>query len=104
MLTLTVPGVWAQRADYSKLSAWLRGVVMEQTAISRQQSALGLGGRVSAGDGRMLTAFVSAEGCMDSVFNVCSCRELARYGNLYVVALPVGNVPALSRHQSVRRI
>ena len=104
VLTLTVPGVWAQRADYSKLSAWLRGVVMEQTEISRQQSALGLGGRVSAGDGRMLTAFVSAEGCMDSVFDVCSCRELARYGNLYVVALPVGNVPALSRHQSVRRI
>ena len=103
-LSLMVSGLTAQRADYSKLSSWLRSMAMEQAVGSRQQAAVRAGGGMPAVDGRMLTAFVRADGSMDSVFSVCSCRELARYGDLYVVALPVGNVPALSCHPSVRRI
>ena len=77
-LSLMVSGLTAQRADYSKLSSWLRSMAMEQAVGSRQQAAVRAVGGMPAVDGRMLTAFVRADGSMDSVFSVCSCRELAR--------------------------
>ena len=69
-LSLMVSGLTAQRADYSKLSSWLRSMAMEQAVGSRQPSAVRAGGGMPAVDGRMRTAFVSAEGTMDTGYSV----------------------------------
>lgn len=52
----------------------------------------------------MLTAFVRAEGNVDSLFSANGCQQLLSCGDIYIVAMPISNIAALSQNSQVSRI
>lgn len=83
-------------AGFSKMSALVRRAAVENR---------GSRGAVSAtGRRRELCAFVRVDGSADSVFSAHGCRALARFGDIYIASVPLGELRALSLCGEVRRI
>lgn len=102
----------AQRASLSKLSPWVRSIVAEQRlstvmqkskAFSNSQT-MHVADAYSALPSPMLTAFVRAEGNVDSLFCANGCQLLLRCGDIYIVAMPICNIAPLSLSSQVSRI
>lgn len=108
-------------ADYSKMSSLVRRAAMEQRGIGSDSA---LSGRAERGDSafrfsrrsgavasaggrhRELCAFVLVDGAADadSVFAAHNSRPLARFGNIHIVSVPLGELRSLSVCRDVSRI
>lgn len=101
ILTLISFRLPAQKADYGKMSAWVRCLVTEQVALSRKKA---VSADKTSASSPMLTAFVRTEGCTDSLFRACGCKVLLSKGDLHIIALPLTNIARLSLHPCIKRI
>ena len=102
MLLMTViSGTQAQRADYSKMSSWLRQLTLEQQSRMR---------RAPAARQQEVCAFVRISTDVDGVttpeevLQNMGCRTLAQVGNIAIASIPLRALPALSKHPRVERI
>lgn len=101
---------FAQRAALGKLSPWVRSIVAEQRLSASVQKSNGKSfakNKVVANSispSPMLTAFVRAEGNVDSLFSANGCQQLLSCGDIYIVAMPISNIAALSQNSQVSRI
>ena len=100
---VTLAGV-AQRADYHKMSRYVRQVAVDyqKAAVDQRQY------RVTRGffdNGRTLTAFVCIRNEeADAVLDRHCCRKLAQWGDICIVSIPLGELEALAKESVVRRI
>ncbi len=83
-------------ADYSKMSSFVRRAAMENRTSLRAPSV--------AGHKRELCAFVRVSGDADSIFHAHGCRSLARFGDIHIASVPLGELRALSLCRNVSRI
>lgn len=101
---------FAQRAALGKLSSWVRSIVAEQRLSASVQKSNGKSFAKNKVDANsispspMLTAFVRAEGNVDSLFSANGCQQLLSCGDIYIVAMPISNIAALSQNSQVSRI
>lgn len=88
--------MYAQRARFDKMSPFVREAMT--SALATRQLTRG------QADDRILTAFVRIEGKTADVLQKNGCKELARVGNISIVAIPLHRLADLSRNQQVSRI
>ena len=93
-ITLTAA---AQRADYSKLSPWVRQAVSTQLSGSR---------RTAQHDSKqMMTVFVKTTATdSETLLQHYGGRRWAQSGNIAIATIPVNRIGDLSRHPDVQRI
>lgn len=100
-MLLLLAFVWlalpAQRPDYTKMSAMVRSLVLEQA----QNHASKVAGTSPAAS---LCAFIQIDGNADSLLRQQGAESLARFGNIHIAKLPLGSLAALSASRQVRRI
>jgi len=100
ILLCCVVQLQGQRADMGKMSAFVRQLAMEQRMVQRgMRQAPG-----RHGHDRRLCAFVQISNKADSVFRANGCRQLARFGNIYIADVPLSRVGSLSLSRQVTRI
>ena len=80
--------------DYSKLSPYVRNVVMRVRATDATRS----------GSTRTLLAFVKTQSGSADVLTAAGCKIHAVMGGVFVAEIPVGIIPGLSHHNDIRRI
>lgn len=100
-LLLLIVGVlssYAQRADYSKMSAFVRQTMLEHAATARQLT------RSGAKDASKICAFVRIKGDAEEVMRLYDCTRLADFGDIYIVDIPLRNMAFLSKDKRVQRI
>ena len=85
----------AQYADYSKMSSMVRKIAIEERTAMRRSPAHG---------DREVCAFVRIKKDGSDVLRQNNCRELARFGDIYIAGIPFRSLPALSLHPAVTRI
>ena len=86
---------WAQKADFNKMSSYVRRAVILQTAAQRRAPSV----RTQA---PLMSAIVSASS--QQVLEKHGCKVQASWGNLYIVTLRTDRLAALSREPQVQRI
>lgn len=87
----------AQRPYYAKMSPLVREACLMATH-ERGKSAKG----IRPNDRRSIIAFVKTDN--DSQAKPEGCNILAKYGNLYIAEIPLGNLASLSQQPAVKRI
>ncbi|ETD17384.1 MULTISPECIES: S8 family serine peptidase [Prevotellaceae] len=101
LLMLCVMGAMGQRADYTKMSALVRRIVIEEAA--RQQNKQGT--RASHGaEAPLLTAFVCINGDAGEVLRENRCTDLAQFGTIHIAAIPIDRLSQMSIDRRVLRI
>ena len=96
LLFLLVPvSASAQYADYSKMSSMVRKMTIESRAAMRRSPAHG---------DREVCAFVRITNDGSDVLSRHHCRQLARFGNIYIASIPFRSLAPLSLHPFVTRI
>ena len=86
LVGITLLTAYAQRTDYTKMSALVRKAVSTKGA-------------------RHLTAFVqTTDEQTTELWRQTGCRELTRLGDIAIVDIPTTALPQLSAHPAVRRI
>lgn len=93
---LFADGVRADGVDYSKMSAFVRSIAMQQKQDSRKNIGMA---RV-----RNLCAFVRLTGNADSTLTAYGCRTLADYGDIRIASIPLEALRGLSLSRNVTRI
>ena len=94
-------GAMGQRADYTKMSALVRRIVIEEAA--RQQNKQGT--RASHGaEAPLLTAFVCINGDAGEVLRENRCTDLAQFGTIHIAAIPIDRLSQMSIDRRVLRI
>ena len=96
----------AHRAtDYRKMSGHVKGIVVKQEQkVNATRSLLPHTSNIKHQTPR-LTAFVRIDGAdADEVWSNYGCKPYARFGDNYIVGIPLDAVGALSDHPAVRRI
>ncbi len=91
----TVSTALAQNADYTKMSSMVRKLTIENHAAMRRSPAHG---------DREVCAFVRITSDGPEVLSRHHCRQLARFGNIYIASIPFRSLAPLSLHPSVTRI
>lgn len=89
--------VMAQRADYQKMSSWVRRAVKTQHTTRRQAPALHQ-------QTPSMCAFVRVSDDADRVFEEHHCRKLAQFGDIYIASIPLNQLSGLSLNRHVQRI
>ena len=89
-------GVRADGVDYSKMSAFVRSIAMQQKQDGRKN--------ISMARGRKLCAFVQLTGNADSTLTAYGCRTLACYDDIRIVSIPLKALRGLSLSRNVTRI
>ena len=89
---------YAQRTDYTKLSPWLRSVILGR-AHSQAMRAPSLSVPTP-----WLCAFVQVDAHGDSLLRSLGGESLARFGSIHIARMPLDAVPQLSLMPQVRRI
>lgn len=101
MLVLSARG---QQADVSKMSGFVRRFML---ASNLQDHHIGIQSgnkRKAPSSPASLTAFVRINGDGSQVLATHHCRELARFGNIYIAEIPTTSLASLSGSSSVCRI
>ena len=95
-----LPVANAQSTDYSKLSPQLRSLLLSKkhAAAGRKNSPQ------KASTIQQVCAFVRTAGTDTTPLTANGCRVLASVGDISIAMVPLGSVPALSRHPQVLRI
>lgn len=88
--------VMADGVDYSKMSAFVRSIAMQQKQDDRKN--------ISTAHRRNLCAFVRLTGNADSTLTAYGCRTLAEYGDIRIVSIPLEALRGLSLSRNVTRI
>lgn len=94
-------GVYAQRPCLAKLSPMLRRACL---APQQSRAAGSFVGAPRLAANPMVCAFIRVTSDADELFLRHHCRQLARYGSLYVALIPLDQVPAMSLDHRVVRI
>lgn len=94
LILLTILSMWAQRADYSKMSALVRQAAMTASHSSAHRAA--------NTDRRSITAFVQVTD--DNVLDQYGCRKYAQLDDIAIATIPLGRLTALASHPAVLRI
>lgn len=105
---LAIP-VAAQRPHYEKLSPMLRHLVVDRQhqQVGAQRTAVMTSTSASdsmRNNSREVCAFVRVTADADAVFARHGCRQLCRYGSLYVAMIPLEQLASLSLEKTVSRI
>ncbi len=90
----------AQHLAGGKLSPFV-GRILQQHETDRSRKAPSQNPLASEA---FLTAFVRVEGDAESLFEEYNCKELARFGNIYIAGIPINKLGALSLRKEVCRI
>lgn len=85
----------AQKADFSKMSSYVRRAVIQQTLERRRAPSF-------RSQAPLMSAIVSASS--QQVLEKHECRIQAQWGNLYIVTIRTDRLAALSRDPQVQRI
>ncbi|MBO4827062.1 MAG: S8 family serine peptidase [Prevotella sp.] len=96
MLALTSVPLHAQRGELRKMSPFVRLTAIEHSA---QRRVAARGQHES-----QLCAFVRISDQGSEVLRANGCRELARFGNIYIAGIPLSRMAALSADRRVQRI
>ncbi len=88
----------AQRADYGKMSQFVRQIVLEQSSKYTPST------RSVPTDDMKVCVFVRITGDAETVLKRQGCRQLASFGDIHIVDIPLNNVASLSREKNVMRI
>lgn len=83
-----------QRPDYGKMSSMVRRLAMENKHFPATR----------AGRPQQVTAFLRINGDAEGILSRGNCQLLARFGNIYIAAVPVDKLGRLSRDPHVSRI
>lgn len=86
----------AQRAGFSKMSAYVRGIALQEK--KRAHAA------PTPNDSRRLCAFVRLDGNADSTLAAHGCRSLAHFGDIHIADIPLSQLGRLSLSTNVTRI
>lgn len=86
----------AQRPVYGKLSPWLRHACGEQSSVRK------IKGNTSSKPS--VCAFVQIDSDPSDILQTYGCTPLAQLGNIYIVDIPLHQLPALSQQPQIRRI
>jgi len=99
LVVLCALGATAQDADLSKMSPFVRQLVIGQRAAARRAPGTPRG---------ELCAFVRVDGTSDAerraVLAEMGCRPLAQFGDIFIASIPKRRLGPLSLHPAVRRI
>lgn len=87
--------IFAQKADYSKMSSLVRSLARESYGVS-----LAKGYR--ANSSRCVIAFVRTNS--KDVLEKNGCKDLASWGDIHIAKIPLCNLNALSNEKEVKRI
>ena len=96
LLCLVPLMVVAQRPDYGKMSPLLRQLARQQTASSRA----GIGSATA----RLTTVCAFVKATSPEALSEHGCQILTHVGQIYIAAIPVGELAALSLDERVLRI
>lgn len=91
--------LYAQRVCLSKLSPMLRHYVIEQRLRHTTQTQ-----RARRVDSPMVTAFVKLRTASDDILLENGCHTWARFGDIYIVSIPMSRLSRLSSSSQVMRI
>lgn len=103
-IIIGVTSAVAQRADYGKMSAMVRQIARQELSGSKVGQRQGIAPRSPRMSHAELCAFVRISGDGGSVLREHGCRELAREDDIYIVAIPLNRLSALSLDPRVERI
>lgn len=92
----------AMRAQYQKMSAWVRDIVRDTERQTPHRVASSSKSRVGAAP--LLTAFVRVEGDGHSVLAPYQVRVLTQIDDICITQIPLTKLAEVSRDDSVRRI
>lgn len=98
LLWVMVTAVYAQRPDFTKMSAMVRSLALD--ASSSAARVQGVGAHAAS----WLCAFVEIDGDGAAVLDSCGGESLARFGNIHIARIPVGSIARLSSLPKVKRI
>lgn len=99
LLMMTPIYICAQRPSFGKLSPLVREAYLSTVAPSSVSAAKA----IKPGKTPVLTAFVKTTSPVEAL-RQGGCKVLAKFGNLYVVSMPLGLIAPLSRLPEVTRI
>ena len=88
----------AQPTGYGKMSSWIRRLAVKESVGKRQARPVHSRSRQS------VCAFVRISGDAEQVFQENGCHELARFGDIFIADIPVGQLRKLAAHHQVKRI
>ena len=103
-IIIGVTSVIAQRADYGKMSTMVRQIARQEVSGSKVGQRQGVAPRSPRMSHAELCAFVRIGGDGGSVLREHGCRELAREDDIYIAAIPLNRLSALSLDPRVERI
>ena len=103
-IIIGVTSAVAQRADYGKMSTMVRQIARQEVSGSKVGQRQGVAPRSPRMSHAELCAFVRIGGDGGSVLREHGCRELAREDDIYIAAIPLNRLSALSLDPRVERI
>ena len=92
----------AARAQYQKMSAWVRHIVRDTERQAMHRAAPPVGSRV--GDSPRLTAFVRVSGDARQVLAPYQARVLTQIDDICIAQMPLATLADASLDKSVQRI
>ena len=95
---LFVVQVWAQKADYSKMSSLVRSVTI------RHGDGRHLSPSITDTPKARICAFVRIRQKADSILAANGCNQLACFGDTYIADIPLSRLGILSFEPNVKRI
>ncbi|MGM9705348.1 MAG: S8 family serine peptidase [Prevotella sp.] len=93
--------VASAKADYSKLSSFMR-MVLSEMKTGRMEKIIKA--HDARGNRPGICAFVRISNRADSILEANDCRRLARFGDIYIADIPLNRIEALSNDKYVTRI
>ena len=91
----------AQSPDYSKMSSFVRQLVLTERGAQRRQLTKS---KETAERRQELCAFVKVADAGEQFFSEQGCRLLASFGDIHIVSIPLNRLSALSSDSRVLRI
>ena len=103
LLALVTP-TQAQTPDYSKLSVWVRQIALQQQLHAQAKNLQKNGQTDQKQKMQTMTAFVRIPKDAHQTLKNYGCKALAQFGDIYITAIPLNSLVALSRCSAVSRI
>ncbi|MBR1400287.1 MAG: S8 family peptidase [Prevotella sp.] len=105
LLSVYVLPTEAQRADYAKMSSLVRQIAVRESAGARNMRPTNPQPQPMQPQPQpSVCAFVRIEGDGGQVLSENGCRQLARFGDIYIADIPVSRLRSLSLYGNVKRI
>lgn len=101
LLFVIALGAMAQTANFSKMSPLVRQAAISAKNTSKSKPEFGIQQKNKASS---ICAFIKISGNADEVLSNAGCKKLAQFADIYIADIPLENLFALSRENSVKRI